>query len=1126
MRRRLDCIKLCKFFLEQVSYPLTHLLTYLLTYSLTHLGANKFLMNRRREYPAALALGINVTDENLQKLHLICNKRDFIKGKLLQCALKTPIDWRLDVNDDLYEVEQALVDNPPRKSDALKHAEACVKDNHPFADLYYALSLMYNKYPVRQAERCIQQFESKIETGLVSEVPPIYYFLRYYIWYSTGRSKKKLDRLRAADALSLCRLYPCLSEFLDDETDTVDKEVVAEKLDDIEMSILEDDDEDDDYLEDDDRDPDSPGNQWKLAKESLDATSASMDKLMKLTGMREIKKNAVNIFKDMLLAKKRKEHGVDADVTTGMNFLFVGNPGTGKTTVATLFAAIMVELGFRTNATPIIKHCTDVQSEGEAEFEKTCVKAKNGTLFIDEAYLLKPAPKGSNANTDSKILDILLRYSEENRENTTFILGGYKEDILNMFNYNDGFKSRFPITLDFADYDDRQLAKIYRTFIKERRLVLESKKECGISLANVVAARVGKARGKKGFGNARDVRAYLDRNIKANKDRLGTLLLLKHDLTAKQLVTLSRIDVLGDKPDISMSPVLKELNSMIGLKKVKDLVRGLIALQSQNYEAEARGEKAQVVALSRMFLGNPGTGKTTVAKLYAQLLRELGLLSNGDLIKCTAADLTAGHVGGTSEKALAIMKQAEGNVLLIDEAYCLDPTRGGGGVGAGVNYGGEALDVIVQKLDGSAGQDMAIILAGYEPEMMQMMRNSNPGLSGRFQPQDAVRFDDYTDDELYEILLGMVCKSHLMIEPETARGAVALISQSRRLGKFRNAGTVENYLGRAKANKAKRLQDAFKAKKAIAAGTPAAGIPVSGADPDPNLLIAEDFIDEKLSVEKGREAFDDLFNIPQIKSYIDELEVFIKGCLKEKINPVDLVSSMHMVFTGPPGTGKTTIAKRMGILFMQLKLLPSSKVVKTTGTQLQGRYVGETKTKVIAKMEEALGGILFIDEAYAMVAGDGRVHYGDEVITTMVELITQDEYHGNLIVIMAGYENDMNNLFKRANEGFRSRFDKKRLVFPPWDARVSMDLTLSLMDKENKRFTESAKEIMAHYFEQVTYLLTHSLTYSLTHSLTHSLRPRGYPHGQVLVMLSRHSRRSYKTLVTFAYHMKSESRRR
>ena len=98
-------------------------------------------MNKRREYPAALALGVNIVEENIIKLHLTCNKRDLLKGKLLQCALKTPIDWCLSVNDDLYEVEQALIDNPPRKSDAMKHTEACVKDNHPFIVFIYLLHI-------------------------------------------------------------------------------------------------------------------------------------------------------------------------------------------------------------------------------------------------------------------------------------------------------------------------------------------------------------------------------------------------------------------------------------------------------------------------------------------------------------------------------------------------------------------------------------------------------------------------------------------------------------------------------------------------------------------------------------------------------------------------------------------------------------------------------------------------------------------------------------------------------------------------------------------------------------------------------------------------------------------------
>ena len=256
---------------------------------------------------------------------------------------------------------------------------------------------------------------------------------------------------------------------------------------------------------------------------------------------------------------------------------------------------------------------------------------------------------------------------------------------------------------------------------------------------------------------------------------------------------LAKQDFFKRKPiDPESCAPLGELYAMTGLEDVKRTVRGLVQLAADNIVAEDEGQPEIELSLHRVFLGNPGTGKTTVAKVYGKILNEMGFLSSGEVMVVGASTLTGAHVGSTAAKVNAVIDSCAGKVLVIDEAYILGQSA----------YGKEALDTLVERVQGTGTEDFAVIMCGYEDPMRTMFRECNPGLARRFKldGDSPIKFQDYDDAQLTAIMLARAAGTGLSLDADLAHAAVSrILSKLRAKPNFGNAGAVNNMLDNAKA---------------------------------------------------------------------------------------------------------------------------------------------------------------------------------------------------------------------------------------------------------------------------------------------------------------------------------------
>lgn len=301
----------------------------------------------------------------------------------------------------------------------------------------------------------------------------------------------------------------------------------------------------------------------------------------------------------------------------------------GKTTVARLYAKLLTSLGVLPGSDFVETTGSRLAQEGVAGAKTLIEKIQNaggGAFFLDEAYQLT----ASHNYGGGQVLDFLLAEIENNVGKIVFILAGYNKQMEKFFEHNPGLTSRIPYSLQFGDYSDDELLRILCQYIFKKysgKMNIEGG-EHGLYM-RIAVGRLGRGRDREGFGNARALQIQFSKISERQADRLTRE---RKDGVSPDDFYLTKEDLIGPDPSeaIIKSEAWRKLQELIGLDTVKETIRAMIDRIQLNYQRELQEKPLIEVSLNRVFLGSPGTGKTSVAKLYGRILADLGLLSNGE----------------------------------------------------------------------------------------------------------------------------------------------------------------------------------------------------------------------------------------------------------------------------------------------------------------------------------------------------------------------------------------------------------------------------------------------------------------------------------------------------------------
>lgn len=482
----------------------------------------------------------------------------------------------------------------------------------------------------------------------------------------------------------------------------------------------------------------------------------------------------------------------------------------------------------------------------------------------------------------------------------------------------------------------------------------------------------------------------------------------------------------------------KKLNELIGLEGIKESIQKIKAYALSNKDSED-------LNIHMCFLGNPGSGKTEVARYIAGILYENSILPSPKIVEVDRSGLVSQYFGATAEKTRRVIASAMGGVLFIDEAYAL----GNNSDRDITDYGKEAIDTLVKAMEDYRGK-FCVILAGYKNEMLKML-STNPGFKSRIQ--FTLDFPNYSRAELKSITELMLKNRHYTMSDIALERVLDITDIKRKDANFANAREIRNMLDQVIMCQNLRT--------------------VGSEDKELGLVDVNKYIqDSKIelpttgtekTILSGEEELEQLIGLSSVKRMIRKIKAYAKK------NVGSYGFNLHMCFQGNPGTGKTEVARILSRILYSAGVLPEAKLVETDSTGLLGRFVGETGPKTQRKIQEAMGGVLFIDEAYALCAGStvsgASRNYGDEAIAVLLK--EMEDHRGRFCVVLAGYKNEMEKMLNM-NPGFKSRIQFS-IDFPDYSREELGQIATSFLTAKKYGIADDALDRLldvAEYYRQ------------------------------------------------------------